>query len=318
MRLLRQLRWVALLSLLTPVVLMGTLRALTEDGTVTLGISPQILELSVNPGESQTSTFRLTNGSSQAIEVKTTAKNFTPRGEEGAIDLTEDNTTFSLASWMTTTPASTALGPATTKDFTVTINVPSDAEPGSHFGSIVFSTIPPKTGGGSGARVSEEIAPVILVKVAGDIKESAEIASFKPGQSLYSLENNVDLKSRIKNTGNVHFKPNGKIIIKNMFGNEVASLGLDKRNVLPDSIREITTNWKPGRFAVGIYHATLTMVTGDDNKITTAETTIVIFPFQVIIPVLALIIFLVYVIYKGRSRLSNAAKALRGKPTSEK
>ncbi len=184
---LRRLPWVAMLVLISPLVVGSLSQAANEDATVTLGISPQILELSINPGESQTSTFRLTNASKDSVIVKTTPKNFTPRGEEGAIDLTEDKTSYSLADWLTTSPKTTTLSPAATEDFVVTVEVPAGAEPGSHFGSVVFQTVPPEQQG-TAALVSQEIAPVILVKVPGDIKQSAAIASFKPAQSLYSLE----------------------------------------------------------------------------------------------------------------------------------
>lgn len=312
MKRISQLRWVVLLSILLPLVCFGLTQAVPADGTVTLGISPQILELSANPGESQTSTFRLTNASKEAVVIKTTAKNFTPRGEEGAIDLTEIKTTYSLADWLTTTPSSVTIAPSATEDFVVTVNVPKDAEPGSHFGSVVFQTVPPEQKG-TAALVSQEIAPVILVKVAGDIHESGQIASFKPAQHFYSLEKNIEIKSRIKNTGNVHFKPSGTIIIKNMFGHEVATLQLDKKNVLPDSIRDITTAWQPSGFTVGRYHATLTLVTGSDNSISTAETNIIVFPYQIIVPAIVILVLLTYTLYRGRERLSDAAKALRGK-----
>ncbi len=309
---LRRLPWVAMLVLISPLVVGSLSQAANEDATVTLGISPQILELSINPGESQTSTFRLTNASKDSVIVKTTPKNFTPRGEEGAIDLTEDKTSYSLADWLTTSPKTTTLSPAATEDFVVTVNVPAGAEPGSHFGSVVFQTVPPEQQG-TAALVSQEIAPVILVKVPGDIKQSAAIASFKPAQSLYSLEKTIDLKARIKNTGNVHFKPSGTIVIKNMFGHEVANLQLDKKNVLPDSIRDITTSWQHSGFAIGRYQATLSLITNSDGKIETAETSIIIFPYQIILPAIAILLAVSYAAYKGRHRLADAAKALRGK-----
>ena len=49
---LRRLPWVAMLVLISPLVVGSLSQAANEDTTVTLGISPQILELSINPGES--------------------------------------------------------------------------------------------------------------------------------------------------------------------------------------------------------------------------------------------------------------------------
>lgn len=286
-----------------------------QNNAVTLGISPQLLDVTANPGETLSNTFRLTNGSEDTINIRVTPKNFTPRGEEGAVDLTEDRTSFSLADWLEVDPLTVTILPNQTQDFNVDIVVPSNAEPGSHFGSVVFQTIPPEQEGAS-ALVSQEIAPVILVRIAGDTTESAEIEEFKTEKGFYSNQTNINLVSRIKNTGNVHFMPNGKIQIKNMFGNEVANIDLDRRNVLPDSIRQITNNWAVDGFTMGRYTATLTIVFGEDNEIQTAQTSFIIFPYQTVIPIVIVVCFVGFMAYKGRKRLTKAAQALSGKDSN--
>lgn len=283
----------------------------TDANQITLGISPQLLDLTANPGEQLKATFRLTNASDQEITVKATPKNFTPRGEEGAVDLTEDRTDFSLADWVNVTPETTKIAARATQDFEVLIDVPPTVEPGSHYGSVVFATIPPEQEG-AGAVVSQEIAPVILVKVAGDVIETVEIEEFTSNKSFYSNENVVTLFSRLKNTGNVHFKPTGKIVIKNMFGRVVAELQLDQRNVLPNSIRQIPTDWQLDGFTMGRYTAELTIVYGDQVTIRNASTSFIIFPYQTIVPLIVLVLLISLILYKGRRRIAKAYQALRG------
>lgn len=297
-------------------VLSSNVSAQSDDNVITLGITPQLLEVTANPGEVITSTFRLTNASSENIAIKTIPKNFTPNGEEGAVNLTEEDTTYAIANWINVSPETSNVAANKTQDFEVSIDVPSNAEPGSHFGSVVFQTIPPENDEAA-ALISQEIAPVILVRIAGDTTEVAAIEEFKTGSNFYSNENSVDIISRLKNTGNVHFKPTGQIVIKNMFGSEVAKLDLDKKNVLPDSIRQFVNEWQIDGFKVGRYTAELTLVTGDDNNIQTAKTSFIIFPYQTILPILVATILLVIVLYKGRKRISLAFKALSGKDTSK-
>ncbi len=98
-----------------------------------------------------------------------------------------------------------------------------------------------------------------------------------------------------------------------MFGHEVANLQLDKKNVLPDSIRDITTSWQHSGFAIGRYQATLSLITDSHGKIETAETSMIIFLYQIILPAIAILLAVSYAAYKGRHRLADAAKALRGK-----
>jgi hypothetical protein len=293
------------------------LRAQESNDVITLSVSPQLLELTANPGERLTNTFRLTNASAEDLFIKTTPKNFTPLGEEGAVDLTEDRTNFSLAEWINVEPETVLLQSNKTQDFVVTIDVPSNVEPGSHFGSVVFQTIPPEDDSAA-ALVSQEIAPVILVKVAGDIKETAEIVEFKSNNTFYSNESAVTLISRITNTGTAHFKPTGQIVIKNMFGSVVAKLELDKRNVLPESIRQFTNEWQIEGFKLGRFTAELTLVTGEDNAIQTASTSFTVFPYQTIVPIVILLSILGFLLFKGRKRLSNAAKVLSGKDIDKK
>ncbi len=285
--------------------------------SITLGITPQILDVTANPGELLENNFRLTNASSQEVVITTTPKNFTPRGEEGAVDLTVDDTSFSLADWITVSPQDVSIGPGQTQDFTVGISVPSDAEPGSHFGSVVFQTVPPEQPG-STALVSQEIAPVILVKVAGDIVETAEIVDFTTGESTYSDQKTVDFLARIENTGSVHFKPTGTIEIKDMFGSTVETIDFNQQNVLPDSIRQITTSWDIGGFKIGRYTAELTLVYGDSNEIRKATTSFIIFPYQTLVPIGLAAVAVVFVLVRFRKRLLLAAQVLSGKDSTDK
>ncbi len=308
----RALTLAAVSTLLVALLLPILVRAQTANDSVSLGISPQVLDLTANPGEKLTNSFRLTNASDESVDIKAIPENFTPRGEEGAVDLTTDATTYSLAQWISVTPETVTLGSKKTQDFKVSISVPDTAEPGSHFGSVVFKTIPPEQKG-SGALISQEIAPVILLRVAGNVTESAQVASFTTAKSFYSIDDSVEFLSRIENTGSVHFKPTGKITVKDMFGHEISTLELDKKNVLPSSIRQIPTTWNSSGFKFGRYTATLTLVFGENNEIRTVTHSFYFFPYQIILPILFVLLLLVYVIVKYQTRIRKALKVLSGK-----
>lgn len=279
---------------------------------ITLSVSPQLLDITANPGEEITNTFRLTNASKGLVRIEVDARNFLPSGEEGSVELTEDDTSYSIANWIKSTPSSVSMKENSTQDFEVSINVPENAEPGSHFGAIVFRTVPPEDDTAA-ALVSQEIAPVILVRIAGDTTESAQISEFKSSQTFLSSQKSIDFISRIENTGSVHFKPTGVIVIRDMFGNEIERLSLDQQNVLPGFIRKFTTNWNDFGFRVGRYTAELTIVTGEDDSIQTSKTSFVIFPYQVILPLLIIGVGILFILYKGRRRIVLALKALSGK-----
>ena len=283
--------------------------------SVTLAISPQIINISANPGDPAVENIvRLTNGSDLPVEISTQPKNILPSGEDGAVDLTEDQTSYSLEQWITVEPNAITLAPNETQDFKISITVPNHGEPGGHFGTVVFRTVPPKPKPGSAsAAVSQEIAPVILVSVAGEVTEEANIASFNSTKNFWTNENPITLDTRIENTGNNHFQPTGSIKIKNMFGREVTTIPLEQKNVLPSSIRKITSEWSNPGLAVGRYTADLSLVYGQDNTILTSSTTFTVFPWQTLLPAAIIVIIVMYILIKYRTRLANATRVLAGK-----
>jgi hypothetical protein len=306
-----------LIGLFTAALLLWGSITIAQQDSIQLAISPQVLDTSANRGDVIVNQFRLTNGSDEEITINAIPKNFTPQGEDGAIDLTTDDTSYSLAKWISVEPSQVKIAANKTQDFKVTISVPANAEPGSRFGSVVFATTPPDSQG-SGAVVSQEIAPVILVTVAGDLVESAEIVDFYSTKTVWSNEPEAIFEARIKNNGNVHFKPTGVVEIKDMFGNNVAKVSLEDKNVLPDSIRKIDAKWPIEGFKMGKYDAELTIVYGNNDEIVKSKTTFYIIPYQIILPVVAILSLMIFVLVKYRKRLALALKVLSGKEAASK
>ena len=291
----------------------GAAHAQTPLKTSAMAVSPPLLELTANPGQALQHEIRVDNLTDQPLHLTTDRRDFTAQGEEGQVDLKagESNSTYSLASWITTDPGDATLEPKASQVFKFTIDVPANAEPGGHFGSIIFKTDAKPLDGGSGAAVAQEVGTLLLVKVAGDITEKAEIASFEPSKSIFEGAP-ITLISRISNKGNVFFKPRGTITITNQFGHEVVKLPLEERNILPGSVRRLTSEWKP-KLTMGRYTATLAVTYGSENQVITSTTQFYIIPFKFIGAVLLAIVIIIFLIYRYRGRLKAAAEALRGK-----
>lgn len=284
---------------------------LAQDASqVTISVSPTVFELSANPGETIENSFRIVNGTDQELSLNATPKNFTAEGEEGGVNLTEEETSFSLASWISVSPQSVTVPARGSQTFDFTVAVPGNAEPGGHFGSVIVQTEAVQVNA-TGAAVSQEAGPLILVSVAGDIVEEASIVDFKTSKSFWE-SGPVVFETRVENSGNVHFKPSGTISIKNMFGNEVTKINLEERNVLPGTIRKLVNEWSPG-FAVGRYTADLSIVFGDDSSIDTASTSFIVFPYKIIVPGLLGLIVVGYLVVRFRKRIAAAGRALAGK-----
>lgn len=274
-------------------------------------ISPPLFEVSANPGDTIEHSIRLDSLTDTDLPLKIDRKDFVALGEEGQAELVDQPSKYSLSTWIKPSAESVKLPAKKSETVKFKIEVPSNAEPGGHFGSIVFRTEPQAAASGGGTVISQQIGALVLLKVAGEVKEKASILDFKPTQSLFE-GGPVSFESRFKNEGNVQVKPTGTITITNLFGQKIDSVPINSRTVLPESTRKMQASW-PGTGWPGWYTATLSLNYGSNNHILTSSTRFVVFPYKVIIPVVIALVVLGILIYRGRARLVRSIRILIGK-----
>ena len=276
-----------------------------------LAISPPTFELSANPGDTLKNSVRVDNITDEPLEVTVLTRNFTALGEEGGIDLSEEKGAYSLADWIKVSPDKTTIPARESKTFDYVIEVPQNAEPGGRFGSIVFKTAAKPVSEQSGVAIAQEVGALVFVKIAGEVKEKASIVGFTP-QHGFSDSGPVGFDIRIKNEGNVQFKPTGTITISNFFGQKVATIPIDAQNVLPDATRKMSAQWD-NFWLFGKYEATVSIVYGNNRQIITATTTFWGFPYKLAGIILVVAVLLGLVLYPRRKRIFKAFKVLFGK-----
>lgn len=274
-----------------------------------LAVSPPTFEISANAGDIIVNSVRVQNLTNTSVEVAVDRRNFTALGEEGAVGLTEEEIPFSLASWVSVSPAEEVIPAQGTRVFNFTIDVPPNAEPGGHFGSIVFKTggIQP---GQTGAAVSQELGTLVLLKIAGEIAEKAVVESFVTTRNLWEY-GPVEFEARIKNEGNVHLKPTGTVTVTNLWGGEAATLRLEPRNVLPGAIRKLPAVWDK-KLLLGRFNATASVTYGSQGEVLTASTTFVVFPYKIGGLIAMVVGVFVVLSYRLRKRLRLVLKVLSG------
>lgn len=273
-----------------------------------VSLSPLTFELTANPGETVTNVLRVTNTEGYPIGITIDVEDFIAVGEEGQVALEDPSTdfTYSLAKWVTVTPQAFVLGGNDMVTVEFTVNVPIDAEPGGHYGSVL-ATVSASAPEGGGVGVAQKIGSLILLNVAGDVEERLHIAEFSVPN--YSEFGPVTILSRFENTGTVHVKPRGFILIKDIFGKEVDKLELTQKNVLPRSIRRIEVEWG-NRLMFGRYEATLTAIYGTTNQPLSSVTSFWIIPWKIAGAVLLGVIILLAILIKGRKRIKLALRIL--------
>jgi hypothetical protein len=294
-----------LTTLLVVTLTLSTPASISKAETVS--VIPPRFELTGNPGDIIQEKLRIRNDSPTAITYSIEVEDFRAKDDLGGVDLIApdegDNSSYKLASWITTDPNRITLAAGDERIITATIRIPKNAEPGGHFASVLI-----KRSGGDitgGASVDSRIGSLILLRVSGAITESAMVDSFKPEESIAQY-GPVTFALRTKNDGNVHVQPKGTIVIYNIFGREVDKLPLTQANVLPGSARIVKTTWDQKNL-VGRYTATLqatyeqNTLPGVEPKTLTASTTFIVFPLWLLWTIIGVVILLFIIITKRKS-----------------
>ena len=271
-----------------------------------LRISPLTFEMSANPGDTISNVIEIYNTENEEAVVHIQAQDFVPLGEGGQVVVTDEiNETFSLAKWMIIAPQELILGPLERAAVTFTIQIPQNAEPGGHYGTVL-ATISGQPGGGVAA-ISQKIGSLLLLQVAGAVQEQMWIKSLEVPE--FFEHGPITFATRLENVGTVHLKPYGFITITDIFGRKTASLSVDAKNVLPNSIRKIETVWKD-EFLFGRYTATLTAIYGSQNEPLSYVTTFWVIPWKQTAAGGFGALVLLFIFFKMRRRFGTALKIL--------
>jgi hypothetical protein len=269
-------------------------------------ISPVKIEDLVQPGETILQTVRVTNNSDTGKTLYPYFRDFVADGELGSPKLIEVGSSEGMGEWIKLSEVGVNFGPNEEKEVQFSIVVPGNASPGGHYGAILFGNKPEDVklnseDKGAAMVTAQQVACLILLQVAGEVKEDGRIREFKTDKSLYSSPYKISFLTRVENLGNVHIKPYGNIKITNMFGQEVNNIRFNETgsNALPNSIRRFENTWEGekgfGRFkaTLGVTYGTSADKGGNGMQSLFAEQAFWIVPWRTIIPVFLAIVFLV-------------------------
>jgi len=281
------------------------------DTSLSVSITPPLFQLSIVPGQTWRSSVKIVNNNQIPVTYYAHAVDFAASDESGnaqyipLVDEASDpeRATYSLASWIDLPMPSVTIAAGSSADIPFTVSVPSNAEPGGHYAAILVGTQPAAPGEpGTLVNVSSYVSSLLLVQVGGNVVESGRIIEFSTSQELYQSPQ-ADFALRFENTGNTHVKPQGNIVIYNMWGKQRGEVAINEDsgnfgNVLPKSIRKFDFSWHGDNdpFDIGLYSAVVTLSYGDDEKQSVSATTyfwvVPVIPVAIGLTILALFVFL--------------------------
>jgi hypothetical protein len=273
--------------------------AVVPASTHALTVAPVKLEIEVDPGQTIGGTFELYNEEAINRTLFVSYENFEPSGDLGTPRFV--GAEGGLATWLSAT-SELVITPDERIVVPYTITVPADTQPGGYFAAIFYGSQNPELSGGEVA-IGGKLGILILLRVRGDITEEGGINRFNTNNEgrIYT-QIPLTFITQMTNRGADRIVPQGAISITNIFGSETKRLEVNSTqgSILPNSSRTFTELWAAGGtasstgffatvqsqwedFHVGLYTATVELVWGADQNVSSATYWFILFPWQLLI-----------------------------------
>jgi hypothetical protein len=262
-------------------------------------VSPVRSELTIDPGKSETVKLTIENATNSPTIARPIVNDFEPSKDESGqpkILLDENapasgNSFRSLVGNLQPVP----LGPKEKKDIDVKIAVPGSASAGGYYGAVRF--VSEQAGNDKNVALSASVGTIFLIRVPGNLTEKLDLVQFTAAKNgsngkFFMNSGNMSIVTRLKNNGNIHVKPYGKVTVTDRGGKTVEAYEFNstdpRSNVLPNSTRKFDDKLKNTKW-FGQYTVTANFGYGSGGSLITAKTTFWVIPTWVII-ILAIIV----------------------------
>lgn len=275
-------------------------------------ISPVRVEYTIEKGKSEVVNLTLENPADVAVTARGVVNDFVASDkEDGEPRLILDETAEAPKNSFRTLAqpiGEVLLAPREKKEINVTLRVPEDANAGGYYGAIRFIPVVGAADSGN-VGLTASVGTIVLVRVPGNLTERLDLLQLSAAQNSnaksFITSGDVQVLTRLKNEGDIHLKPFGKVTVKNMFGttvkefefNSVGDQPDNRANILPGSTRKFEDTVgkvkMPGRYTI---EANLGYSQGSGDLIS-AKATFWYMPVWAILIVVVLIAVLAFGVY---------------------
>lgn len=282
-----------------------------------LSVSPAIVDNTVDPGASFTVPITLANITERAVPIEVSKT----RLETDQVPNPAFAGRYDVSSWLAPDTDGFLLQSQANHTINIKVDVPLNAEPGGHYGTIYFGALTPASAQNAGKTVlNARVGVVFLLTVRGDVNAGARLSGPIETKTVQWDAGATNFHFGLQNTGNVHFQPQGQLVVKDLFGRKVKSLPLKPGVVLPGAELKYDVAWERG-VRPGIYTAEVKIAASVDLEGKSKR--FVILPLVIVIP--ALLILLVIVVgtwrtiaaRKRRQRRQYAIEAIKSPEVDE-
>jgi hypothetical protein len=267
-------------------------------------IVPPNVQFTLDPGQKTEGTMKIINESDEPITFNASVRDYIVVDTRGTPNFLPPNTLdpqHSAAAWIGVTPSTFTVGPHQKQVLNFYVQVPVDARPGGHYAGVVYE--PTASGGvkGSGASVQTLTGTLFYVSVNGPIKEHSTVAKFLA--SAFQEYSPVKIFTQIRNSGDLHIRPTGKIELTDSLGRKIETQNLAEHNIYPGAARDFENLFGKDMPMFGIYKASLLAAYGKNNNLPLMATVYFwVVPWKIITIIILILVALVLGVMLWRKR----------------
>lgn len=261
-------------------------------------VGPGKVEIELNPGESKTSVITVTNRMGNTRIFTLGVEDFTGSRDpaEAIVLLGDERGPYSLRDFLHFENKTFELKDGERAVIPVTVSLPTDAQPGGRYGSVLVSTTAKEGVAAQSSAIVSRLGVLFFVKVPGEVNEDGVLKGLSTlfGRKIFG-SGPVTFRMLFENNGSVYLNPYGEIKIKNLVGQEVGVIEVDPWFAMPQSLRVREVLWNRS-FLFGRYTAIASINRGYDNIIDTETFSFWVIPWKIALGAFVVIFLLVLAI----------------------
>ena len=174
---------------------------------IALDIKPENLEMKVPLRGFRVVTFSFRNDERDTVEVKAYLKDLGYDQDGDLVILDSSETDRSCREWISLEPQEFAIAPEKRERVKLTLQAPTEGE-GGYYACVVFDAL---LKGSKEGTISTPFQIPVILSVPPHLESQGEIVDIKVEASAGKP---ATVTALFKNTGNVHLKPKGRIVLK--------------------------------------------------------------------------------------------------------
>lgn len=234
-------------------LLAGSVPIFAADNARTgLVVTPALYELEAERGNGYDIEINLLNDSGgDDYKISTLLQGFSASKEEGVPVVSELPSDSKYLSWVTFQETVLPLKSNERKVSRIRVNIPQDAEPGSHYLALTYNIENPNQAPDPSkpqVKIQPRIAVMLFLNIKGQVQRDANFEYIQADKNLYDpFFDGAKIEYRIKLEGNAYIKPSGNMFIGNDSTRPDASLQLNPESkiILPNSARTFRLSIAP-------------------------------------------------------------------------